>query len=161
MPGARHIPLTLLSQYLPIQYAAVRAGRLANDPRAFCSNGVAHVLRQYARACEAWHCADAGPGSLPKVTMNYFGLMLEEIETRGGPWTAREILQQPEIWRKSSTHPSVTARLAAFLASAAARPDVRVVLTGAGTSSFIGECLAPALAARPGHGSEPSRRRTW
>ncbi len=50
--GARTIPLTLLSQYLPTQYAAVRAGTLANDPRALLLNGVAQVLRQYARACE-------------------------------------------------------------------------------------------------------------
>src|SRR5947208_14635454 len=26
------------------------------------------------------------------------------------------------------------------------QPDLRIVLTGAGTSAFIGECLAPALA---------------
>ena len=50
--GARTIPLTLLSQYLPTQYAAVRAGALANDPRALLLDGVAQVLRQYARACE-------------------------------------------------------------------------------------------------------------
>ncbi len=49
--GARHIPLTLLSQYLPAQYAAVRAGALANDPRQLLLAGVAQVLRQYARAC--------------------------------------------------------------------------------------------------------------
>ena len=32
--------------------------------------------------------------------MNYFGLTPEEIETRGGQWTAREIVQQPEIWQE-------------------------------------------------------------
>ena len=49
--GHRHIPLTLLSQYLPRQYAAVREGSLANDPRALVLEGVATVLRAYAHAC--------------------------------------------------------------------------------------------------------------
>ena len=45
------MPLTLLSQYLPLQYTTVREGRLANDPRALLLDGVAHVLRDYAAAC--------------------------------------------------------------------------------------------------------------
>ena len=49
--GRRRIPLTLLSQYLPRQYAAVREGSLANDPRALVLEGVATVLRAYATAC--------------------------------------------------------------------------------------------------------------
>ena len=47
----RRIPLTLLSQYLPAQYAAIRAGSLANDPRELLLDGVARVLRGYADAC--------------------------------------------------------------------------------------------------------------
>jgi D-tagatose-1,6-bisphosphate aldolase subunit GatZ/KbaZ len=45
------IPLTLLSQYLPLQYAAVREGALANDPRELLLDAVAQVLKDYARAC--------------------------------------------------------------------------------------------------------------
>jgi D-tagatose-1,6-bisphosphate aldolase subunit GatZ/KbaZ len=45
------LPLTLLSQYLPSQYAAIREGRLANDVQAILLEGVAQVLRQYAQAC--------------------------------------------------------------------------------------------------------------
>lgn len=44
-------PLTLLSQYLPAQYEAVREGRLSNVPRELLKEGVARVLRQYADAC--------------------------------------------------------------------------------------------------------------
>jgi tagatose-6-phosphate ketose/aldose isomerase len=78
--------------------------------------------------------------------MNYFGLTPEEIETRGGQWTAREIVQQPEIWQEvEQLIRSDTGGVAAFLAPLLQRPDLRIVLTGAGTSSFIGECLAPAL----------------
>ncbi|WP_296944045.1 D-tagatose-bisphosphate aldolase, class II, non-catalytic subunit [uncultured Massilia sp.] len=46
-------PLTLLSQYLPAQYEAVRAGRLRNRPADLLKEGVARVLRQYMDACMA------------------------------------------------------------------------------------------------------------
>jgi D-tagatose-1,6-bisphosphate aldolase subunit GatZ/KbaZ len=49
--SVRRIPLTLLSQYLPRQYAAIREGSLINHPRALLLDGVAQVLRGYARAC--------------------------------------------------------------------------------------------------------------
>jgi len=49
--GARRIPLTLLSQYLPKQYAAIRAGSLRNEPRELLLDGVAQVLRDYLNAC--------------------------------------------------------------------------------------------------------------
>lgn len=45
------IPLTLISQYLPLQYAAIRAGQLRNDPRELVLDGVGQVLRQYDAAC--------------------------------------------------------------------------------------------------------------
>jgi D-tagatose-1,6-bisphosphate aldolase subunit GatZ/KbaZ len=49
--ASRGIPLTLISQYLPVQYAAIRAGRLNNDPRELVLDGVEQVLRHYDRAC--------------------------------------------------------------------------------------------------------------
>jgi D-tagatose-1,6-bisphosphate aldolase subunit GatZ/KbaZ len=49
--ASRGIPLTLISQYLPVQYAAIRAGRLQNDPRELVLDGVEQVLRQYDGAC--------------------------------------------------------------------------------------------------------------
>jgi D-tagatose-1,6-bisphosphate aldolase subunit GatZ/KbaZ len=45
------LPLPLLSQYLPGAYAAIREGRIANDPQAILRESVARVLRDYARAC--------------------------------------------------------------------------------------------------------------
>jgi D-tagatose-1,6-bisphosphate aldolase subunit GatZ/KbaZ len=56
--AGRELPLTLLSQYLPNQFHAVRAGRLANSARALLIDGVSHVLRQYARACGTHPPAD-------------------------------------------------------------------------------------------------------
>jgi tagatose-6-phosphate ketose/aldose isomerase len=72
-----------------------------------------------------------------------------ELQALGALWTAREIAQQPVMLRK--THAALVARKAAlesFLRPLLERAAARVVLTGAGTSAFIGECLAPYLAAR-------------
>jgi tagatose-6-phosphate ketose/aldose isomerase len=67
----------------------------------------------------------------------------------GAEWTVREILQQPRIWNEvSQLMASRASAIDAFLQPLLERADVRVVLTGAGTSAFIGECLAPAVAAR-------------
>jgi len=49
--AAHPIPLALLSQYLPTQYAAVREGALENDPRALIRAAVGTVIDAYARAC--------------------------------------------------------------------------------------------------------------
>ena len=45
------IPLPLLSQYLPRQYAAVRAGDLANHPRELVIHNVMQITGRYAAAC--------------------------------------------------------------------------------------------------------------
>jgi D-tagatose-1,6-bisphosphate aldolase subunit GatZ/KbaZ len=45
------IPLPMLSQYLPNQYARVRHGELAAEPTALAIDSVRDVLRTYARAC--------------------------------------------------------------------------------------------------------------
>ena len=57
--AAREIPLTLISQYLPAQYAAIREGRLNNHPRELVLDAVEQVLRHYDRACRP----GAGPGT--------------------------------------------------------------------------------------------------
>jgi D-tagatose-1,6-bisphosphate aldolase subunit GatZ/KbaZ len=44
-------PLTLVSQYLPHQYAAVRAGRLDAAVDALLRDGIAFALRPYLGAC--------------------------------------------------------------------------------------------------------------
>ena len=43
--------MTLISQYLPAQYAAIRAGRLESKPRELALDGVEQVLRHYDHAC--------------------------------------------------------------------------------------------------------------
>ena len=44
-------PLTLLSQYLPEQYDAVRAGRIRNTPASWIHDHIRKVVRTYASAC--------------------------------------------------------------------------------------------------------------
>ena len=72
-----------------------------------------------------------------------------ELEALGALWTAREIAQQPAMLRKTqATLAAGRDALERFLRPLISRVGVRVILTGAGTSSFIGECLAPHLAAK-------------
>ena len=71
-----------------------------------------------------------------------------ELQALGALWTAREIAQQPAMLRK--THAMLVAdkeALNRFLRPLLERDAIRVILTGAGTSAFVGECLAPHLAA--------------
>jgi tagatose-6-phosphate ketose/aldose isomerase len=83
--------------------------------------------------------------------MDYLGISQQRLEEAGGYWTAREISQQPKVW------PLIEGLIAAdgaasraFLDPLLRRSDLRIVLTGAGTSSFVGDCLAPALAGKTG-----------
>jgi D-tagatose-1,6-bisphosphate aldolase subunit GatZ/KbaZ len=47
----RPIPLSLVSQYLPRQYAEIRAGRLNPCVDSLLRSGIAYALRPYLRAC--------------------------------------------------------------------------------------------------------------
>jgi tagatose-6-phosphate ketose/aldose isomerase len=81
--------------------------------------------------------------------MNYLGHPQTELETGGGIWTAREIVQQPAMWAQIEQQMRrAPGELRAFLDPLLQRRDLRIVLTGAGSSAFIGECLAPALKRR-------------
>lgn len=69
----------------------------------------------------------------------------------GGSATAAEIAQQPRVWRElSDLLTQASTEIDGFLRPLLERPDLRVVLTGAGSSAFAGELLAPALALATG-----------
>jgi tagatose-6-phosphate ketose/aldose isomerase len=79
-------------------------------------------------------------------TVAAFGMDAAAVDAAGAHWTAREILQQPQVWVQIGAQISaVRAQLASFLAPLLQQPDLRIVLSGAGTSAFVGECLAPVL----------------
>jgi tagatose-6-phosphate ketose/aldose isomerase len=61
-------------------------------------------------------------------------------------WTAREIARQPAMWRAlAASLDSQRPHIDGFLAPLLAREDLRIILTGAGTSAFAGQILAPGL----------------
>jgi tagatose-6-phosphate ketose/aldose isomerase len=73
----------------------------------------------------------------------------DELKALGAIFTAREIEQQPAMLRE--TFAALSARekdVRGFLQPILANGETRTILTGAGTSAFIGECLAPYLTAR-------------
>ncbi len=79
-------------------------------------------------------------------TQAAFGMSEPALQAGGAQWTAREILQQPRVWREIGAQLAAgRSALAAFLAPLLELPQLRIVLTGAGTSAYVGECLAPAL----------------
>ena len=78
--------------------------------------------------------------------MNYLQLDEATLNRAGALWTAREIAQQPASWRRTQDLLRQQGPLiAGFLTPLLARRDLRIILTGAGSSAFIGECLAPPL----------------
>jgi D-tagatose-1,6-bisphosphate aldolase subunit GatZ/KbaZ len=49
--GGKPLSLSLVSQFLPVQYAQIRAGELDNEPRAIIWDKINNVLDGYAYAC--------------------------------------------------------------------------------------------------------------
>jgi tagatose-6-phosphate ketose/aldose isomerase len=74
------------------------------------------------------------------------GLSASRIRAAGAQWTAREITQQPTLWPQIARNIGADDGLRAYLAPLLRYPALRIVLTGAGTSAYVGKCLAPALA---------------
>jgi tagatose-6-phosphate ketose/aldose isomerase len=64
----------------------------------------------------------------------------------GGLHTAEEIAHQPALWAELSTRlQDGRERVAAFLEGCLANPLQRVILTGAGSSAYVGEIIADEL----------------
>jgi tagatose-6-phosphate ketose/aldose isomerase len=83
--------------------------------------------------------------------MTYLQLDEAALTQAGALWTAREIAQQPASWlRTEELLRQHAAPIAGFLAPLLAKPNLRIILTGAGSSAFIGGCLEPLLLRRLG-----------
>jgi tagatose-6-phosphate ketose/aldose isomerase len=85
------------------------------------------------------------------MTPVFFELDSRTLASRGAGDTVREILGQPDLW--SATLAKIEAErpvLLRFLGAALASRDREVILTGAGSSSFIGELLEGPLTRRLG-----------
>ena len=79
-------------------------------------------------------------------TGQYLGLSEPFLAAHGAGRTAREIAQQPQAWQQTQTLLSAQREpINEFLAPLLAAEPLRIILTGAGTSAYIGQCLAPEL----------------
>ena len=73
--------------------------------------------------------------------MKYLGIDAENLTDLGGIHTAGEIAQQPEIWKKIWLQVIEDKSSIAQFLSEALGQSKRIILTGAGTSAFIGLSL--------------------
>jgi tagatose-6-phosphate ketose/aldose isomerase len=83
---------------------------------------------------------------MPAHQIEHLGIPVAQLSARGGLCTAREIEQQPRMLQR--THDLVADmhdRLRSFVAPLIDNPAARVILAGAGTSAYIGQCLAPVF----------------
>ncbi|MBL5923328.1 SIS domain-containing protein [Lelliottia amnigena] len=77
---------------------------------------------------------------------------MPDTPTATGTWTEKEIRQQPECWSRSLHHiDTIRQSLDRFLSPLLSKKDLRIVLTGAGTSAFIGDIIAPWLSRHTGN----------
>ncbi len=68
-----------------------------------------------------------------------------------GTWTEEEIRHQPRAWIRSLTNiDALRSALNNFLEPLLRKENLRIILTGAGTSAFIGDIIAPWLASHTG-----------
>ncbi|MCW8863506.1 MAG: SIS domain-containing protein [Colwellia sp.] len=73
----------------------------------------------------------------------------EFLTSNNGYWTAREICQQPRVWREAGENvKAAQVSINAWLSPILAKENLRIILTGAGTSAYIGESVAPHLTAQ-------------
>lgn len=76
----------------------------------------------------------------------FLGMPEAQLAASGAVCTAREIEQQPRMLKR--THALVAGmhdRLRRFVAPVTDNAAARVILAGAGTSAYIGQCLGPVL----------------
>jgi tagatose-6-phosphate ketose/aldose isomerase len=76
----------------------------------------------------------------------YLGLTEQFLMAHGADRTSREIAQQPQAWEQTqATLWAQRENIARFLRPLLVVDTLRIILTGAGSSAYIGQCLAPAL----------------
>lgn len=75
----------------------------------------------------------------------YLNMSTKELENANGYWTAREISQQPDCWKQVANSISDDLALFDWLKPILENNELRIILTGAGTSAYVGDTLAPFL----------------
>ncbi|MDY4095170.1 MAG: SIS domain-containing protein [Lachnospiraceae bacterium] len=78
--------------------------------------------------------------------MNIFNISADKMQETSSGFTLQEIYQQPATWRKTCAQLAACKdELQAFLNQVVKAEDFDIVLTGAGTSEFVGNSLFQAL----------------
>ncbi len=78
--------------------------------------------------------------------MSLFNLTDEKMKQTSSTFTAHEIYQQPVTWRKTCAQLAACKdELQAFFDQIVKQEDFDIILTGAGTSEFVGNSLYQAL----------------
>lgn len=76
----------------------------------------------------------------------YLAISEKKLKENNAYWTAREISQQPGIWLKVARDLKVSsAEVEGWLKPILRTEKLRIILTGAGTSAYVGESLTPHL----------------
>ena len=84
-----------------------------------------------------------------KVRDRQLNMDAEVLKRRNSLWTAREICQQPRVWRKAHCRiEEARQSIDDWLAPVLAKPHLRIYFCGAGSSAFIGETVAAWLRKR-------------
>ncbi|WP_122638887.1 MULTISPECIES: SIS domain-containing protein [unclassified Romboutsia] len=76
----------------------------------------------------------------------YLGIDISELKDKKAYHTAKEISQQPDVWVESIKNMSKKSNeIKQFKENFLKEDNLRIILTGAGTSAFAGEICAPYL----------------
>jgi tagatose-6-phosphate ketose/aldose isomerase len=115
-------------------FARPRHHGLTAAVRVFYTILLVDVLQEYAVV------------DLSQEVLSVLGMNTEQLQQVGGHWTATEIAQQPKIWREiAADFASQQPRYQQWLLPLLQSSDLRIILTGAGTSAYIGQTLLPHL----------------
>lgn len=77
--------------------------------------------------------------------MSYLSIEENELKLAKGYHTAKEISQQPDVWKKVISEIERNSDIKTFLENVLSIKDLQIILTGAGTSAFAGEMIFPYL----------------
>lgn len=76
----------------------------------------------------------------------------EQWKKSGAYWTSREIYQQPETWLKTFEQiKKEKDAISGIIQKVTSQPDYDIILTGAGTSEYVGNSIFPFLATLNDH----------
>lgn len=83
---------------------------------------------------------------------DFLNISVDELESLGGINTAREIAGQPNLWQKTfDLFSDNFTNIENFLRTIFQKTNLKIILSGAGTSAFIGEALAPVFTKHTGN----------